>query len=85
MRHICETSKELHALMLPYLYRHVSLYVSALWKDSPPVFNVGNPGLVHIRTLRIIDGQFVQAFDVEKHLPSLLKLLGLLPKNGLRV
>ena len=71
--------------MLPYLYRHVSLYVSALWKYSPPVVNVGNPGLVHIRTLRIIDGLFVQAFDSEKHLPSLLELLGLLPKNGLRV
>ena len=69
--------------VLPYLYRHVSLYVSALWKYSPPVVNVGNPGLVHIRTLRIIDGQFVEAFDSENHLPNLLELLGLLPKNGL--
>ena len=83
MRHVCEASKELHALMLPYLYRHVRLYVGALY--SPPVFTVNNPGLVHMRTLCFIDGQFVQAFDNEKHLPSLLQLLSLLPKNMLRV
>jgi hypothetical protein len=71
--------------MLPYLYRNVRLYVGALHKETPPVFTVGNPGLVHIRTLCFIDGQFVQAFDNEKHLPSLLQLLSLLPKNMLRV
>jgi hypothetical protein len=71
--------------MLPYLYRHVSLGVGTLHKESPPVFTVGNPGLVHIRTLRIIDARYVQAFDNEKHLPSLLELLSLLPKHVLRV
>lgn len=85
MRHVCEASKELHALMLPYLYRHVRLRVGALYKESPPVFTVSNPGLVHIRTLRIIDAPFVQGFDDEKHLPGLLQLLSVLPKNVLRV
>lgn len=83
MRHVCEASKELHALMLPYLYRHVRLYVGALY--SPPVFTVNNPGLVHMRTLCILDAPFVQGFDDEKHLPGLLQLLSVVPKNVLRV
>jgi hypothetical protein len=71
--------------MLPYLYRRVSLGVGKLYKDRSAVFTVGNPGLVHIRALRIIDAPYVQAFDNENHLPSLLELLSLLPKNVLRV
>ena len=85
MRHVCEASKELHALMLPYLYRHVRLFIGALHKESPPVFTAKNPGLVHIRTLCIIDALFVQGFDDEKHMPGLLQLLSVLPKNVLRV
>ena len=85
MRHVCEASKELHALMLPYLYRLVRLRTGALHKESPPIFTARNPGLVHIRALCIIDGHFVQGFNDEIHLPGLLQLLSVLPKNVLHV
>jgi len=85
MRNVCATSKELHALMLPYLYRTVSLRVGALSKYHPRALTSDNPGLVHIRTLRVVDGTYAQAFSNEEHLPSLLELMRVLPTDGLRV
>jgi hypothetical protein len=71
--------------MLPYLYRHVILNVSMLEKDRAVISTADNPGLSHVHTLRIMDTPYVQVFDNEKHLPSLLQLLARLPMNSLRV
>jgi hypothetical protein len=71
--------------VLPYLYRIVSLHIRALKKESPETLTAGNPGLVYIRILCIVYARYVQDFSNEEHLPRLLELLKVLPKNGLRV
>ena len=75
----------MHALMLPYLYRRVILNVSVLDKDRAVILTADDPGLSHVHTLRMMDTPYVQVFDNERHLPSLLQLLERLPMNSLRV
>lgn len=84
MRRVCEVSKDMHALMLPYLYRRICLNLYGRDKDLKSMFTARNPGLSHIRTLRFMDGPFVPFFDNSRHLLGICHLLTVTPRNVLR-
>jgi hypothetical protein len=86
MKSLCLVSKEMHALVLPFLYRNVVLSLQMLEHRLGVIFVPGHAGLSHIRALKFKEPYpMCPGFNSAKHLQALYKLLALIPKNSLRV
>jgi len=82
-RNLSLVCKQMQALMLPCLYRHMTLHPLQLNENLRSVFNKKHPGLPHIQTLHIRG----ITYGIEKPnlMPVLCRVLKSIPKDALRV
>lgn len=85
MASIRAASKELQALILPYLFHHVNLEVEAMNQFLFLRWRSDHSGLPHIRSLHIKDNTFHPKFKPAEHMPVFRRFLSLIPNDSLRV
>lgn len=84
-RNLSLVCKHMQALMMPCLYRHMTLHPLQLQLDehSRSIFHENHPGLPYVHTLRIRGHTYGAA--TPNLMPVLCRLLKAIPKDTLRV
>lgn len=82
-RNLSLVCKHMQALVLPCLYRHITLHPLQLDEQLRSVFDHKHPGLPYVHTLRIVGNAY--GVETPNLMPVLCRLLKVIPKDSLRV
>jgi hypothetical protein len=82
-RNLSLVCKHMQALMMPCIYRHMTLHPLQLNELLRSVFSSKHPGLPYIQTLRIQGNTY--GAETPNLMPVLCRLLKSIPKDTLRV
>ncbi|KAK5125413.1 hypothetical protein LTR85_000522 [Meristemomyces frigidus] len=84
LKSLCRTCKELQSVATPQLYQSVVLRTSQLKTTLKKAFRANNPGLSHVRSLRVTE-QHGEEYQHKFHGLVLCHVLQVLPKSGLKL
>lgn len=82
-RNLSLVSKQMQALMLPCLYRHMTLRPLQFNENLRSIMHSEHPGLSHVQTLRVRGNLYVA--ETPNLMPVLCRLLKSIPADTLRV
>jgi hypothetical protein len=82
-RNMSLVCKHMQALMMPCIYRHMTLHPLQLNELLRSIFSKKHPGLPYIQTLRISGNTY--GAETPNLMPVLCRLLKSIPKDTLRV